>query len=73
MSLNEKDKEELLRLINVGMPLPESWRGRLFPDSARQQEIGKEYRLVYDGKARREEKYCRKCKVIVDVDPVNLM
>jgi site-specific DNA-methyltransferase (adenine-specific)/adenine-specific DNA-methyltransferase len=55
MSLNENEKKELLRMIDAGEPLPEKWRGRLFPDSLRQQEFGKEYRLVYDGKMRREE------------------
>lgn len=53
--LNENDKKELTRLIEAGEPLPEEWRGRLFPDSGRAPEIGKEYRLVYDGKMRREE------------------
>lgn len=54
-SLTETEKRELLKLIETGEPLPEKWRGRLFPGSLRTPEAGKEYRLVYDGKARREE------------------
>lgn len=54
-TLSNKEKDELKRLIEVGEPLPEKWRGKLFPDYGRSSEIGKEYRLVYEGKARREE------------------
>ena len=54
-SPNESEKRELTELIEAGKPLPDKWRGRLFPSSARAPEVGKEYRLVYDGKARREE------------------
>lgn len=53
--LKETDKRELVRLIEAGEPLPEKWRGLLFPDRERPAEIGKEYRLVYDGKMKREE------------------
>ena len=53
--LTDPERDELLRLITSGGPLPESWRGRLFPDSPHAVEIGKEYQLVYEGKARREE------------------
>ena len=53
--LTEPERDELLRLIASGQPLPEGWRGRLFPDSPHAIEIGKEYQLVYEGKARREE------------------
>jgi hypothetical protein len=55
MMFDNQDKKELMRLIEAGWPLPEKWRGKLFPDSGRAPEIGKEYRLVYDGKMRREE------------------
>jgi site-specific DNA-methyltransferase (adenine-specific)/adenine-specific DNA-methyltransferase len=54
-SLNEAEKRELMRLIEAGEAIPESWRGKLFPGSGRAAEIGKEYRLVYDGKMKREE------------------
>ena len=53
--LTEPDKSELLRLIESGHPLPERWRAKLFPGAARAAEVGKEYRLVYDGKMKREE------------------
>jgi site-specific DNA-methyltransferase (adenine-specific)/adenine-specific DNA-methyltransferase len=53
--LTDADRDELIRLIASGQPLPEGWRGRLFPDSPRAIEIGKEYQLMYEGKARREE------------------
>jgi DNA modification methylase len=53
--LSEPDKSELLQLIEAGHPLPERWRAKLFPGSARTAEVGKEYRLVYDGKMKREE------------------
>ena len=55
MSLSDRDKNELMRLIEAGEPLPEKWRSKLFSDSSRSTEIGKEYRLVYEGKMRREE------------------
>jgi DNA methylase len=56
MSLpTEAEKHELARLIEAGDPLSEKWRRRLFPDSGNTPETGKEYRLVYDGKLKREE------------------
>jgi DNA modification methylase len=53
--LTEADKQELCALIQKGDTLPSKWRARLFPGSAKSPEAGKEYRLVYDGKMRREE------------------
>lgn len=53
--LTEFEKSELTRLLGTGQPLPEQWRYRLFPSRHRAQETGKEYRLVYDGKLKREE------------------
>ncbi len=55
LRMTDPEKAELIRLIEAGEPLPERWRGRLFPDTARAPEVGKEYRLVYDGKMKREE------------------
>ena len=55
MPLTEAEKSELIRLLSTGQKLPELWRSRLFPGSQRAQEIGKEYRLVYQGKLTREE------------------
>jgi site-specific DNA-methyltransferase (adenine-specific)/adenine-specific DNA-methyltransferase len=53
--LTNAEREKLCALIRAGEPLPAQWRGRLFPGSAKSPEAGKEYRLVYDGKMRREE------------------
>lgn len=52
--LNEAEKNELMQLISKGEALPEQWRPRLFPSNPRPQELGKEYRLVYEGKLKRE-------------------
>ena len=53
--LTEFEINELMQLLGTGQPLPQHWRHRLFPNSYRAQETGKEYRLVYDGKLKREE------------------
>jgi DNA modification methylase len=45
----------LCALIRAGEPLPGQWRGRLFPGSAASPQVGKEYRLEYAGKMKREE------------------
>ncbi len=54
-ALAERERSELIRLIEAGQPLPEKWRARLFPSSARTVEIGKDYRLEYEGKMKREQ------------------
>src|SRR5918911_860724 len=46
--LTEAERNELNRLL-------EAWRQRLFPAESHRSEVGKEYRLVYDGKLTREE------------------
>jgi DNA methylase len=53
--LTESETSELNRLLRLGQPLAEHWRHRLFPSSPHAQETGKEYRLVYDEKLKREE------------------
>ena len=53
--LTEFEISELVQLLGTDRPLPQHWRHRLFPNSYRSQETGKEYRLVYDGKLKREE------------------
>lgn len=53
--LTDAEREKLCALIRAGEPLPAQWRAQLFPGSAKLPEAGKEYRLVYDGKLRREE------------------
>ena len=54
-ALTETEKRELTQSIESGAPLPDKWRHRLFPMYAPSSETGKEYRLVYDGKLKREE------------------
>ncbi len=56
---NDHEKYELLRLIETGEPLPAHWRAWLFPGSVQATEIGKEYRLDYAGKMKREEVLAR--------------
>jgi DNA modification methylase len=53
--LNDTEREELNALLTAGQPLPERWKTRLFPNRWKAEQIGKEYRLVYDGKLTREE------------------
>lgn len=53
--LTDSEREQLQKLIESGKPLPEHWRLRLFPESRQSMSIGKEYRLVYEGKLSREE------------------
>lgn len=53
-ALTAAERAELLARLDAGQPLPEAWRNRLFPASSRTVEIGKEYRLEYQGKMKRE-------------------
>ena len=53
--LTESERRELTSLLDAGNPLPEKWRQKLFTSGNRDAEMGKEYRLVYDGKLTREE------------------
>jgi DNA modification methylase len=53
--LTESEKSELIAAIKGGASIPAKWRARLFPQSAISVETGKEYRLAYDGKMKREE------------------
>ena len=53
--LNETEREELNALLAAGQQLPEKWKPRLFPNARKAEQVGKEYRLVYDGKLTREE------------------
>lgn len=55
LPLTEAEKSELMQLLGSGQPLSSKWRYRLFPSEYRAQETGKEYRLVYEGKLKREE------------------
>ncbi len=53
--LTEQDRIELIRLLQSGEPIPIQWRGKLFPGGMQSVEIGKEYRLEYAGKMKREQ------------------
>ncbi len=53
--LTQAEKKELVAAIEAGREIPAHWRARLFPEAAATVEIGKEYKLVYAGKAKREE------------------
>ena len=59
MPLSLDEKRELLRLIEADQPLPGHWRARLFPGNTQVLEVGKEYRLDYAGKMKREEVLAR--------------
>jgi site-specific DNA-methyltransferase (adenine-specific)/adenine-specific DNA-methyltransferase len=49
------ERAELNELLAAGLPLSEKWQSRLFPNWGKAEQVGKEYRLVYDGKLTREE------------------
>lgn len=53
--LTDAERDELTALLATGNPLPEKWLHRLFPNGRKAESVGKEYRLVYDGKLTREE------------------
>ena len=53
--LTNAERERLCALIRAGESLPAQWRAKLFPGSAASLQVGKEYRLEYAGKMKREE------------------
>ncbi len=53
--LTEQDRTELIRLLQAGETIPQHWRGKLFPGGSQSVAIGKEYRLEYAGKMKREQ------------------
>ena len=55
LTLTEKEKKELIAFIETGKSIPPHFLQKISPESLKNNEIGKEYRLVYDGKMRREE------------------
>ena len=55
MPLTDAEREELNTLLTAGKELPDRWLHRLFPNGRKSESVGKEYRLVYDGKLTREE------------------
>lgn len=56
MSLTRQEKEKIIELINAGKPLPAAYKSKLFQkDDTEFIEATKDYRLVYKGKARKED------------------
>lgn len=53
--LTDAERKELNALLGTGTPLPEKWLHRLLPNGRKAESVGKEYRLVYEGKLTREE------------------
>lgn len=54
--LNEKDRENIIRLLREGKPLPEMYKSTLFPSDDKDYiELTKVYQLVYQGKKRKED------------------
>lgn len=54
--LTETEKKHLITLIENGKSLPSIYKGKLFaPEDGAFIQTTKEYRLVYEGKARRED------------------
>ncbi len=56
MNLTESERERLIKCIQEGKPIPESYRNLLFPaDDGEYIEATKDYKLVYKGKTRKED------------------
>ncbi len=54
--LSEKDRENIIRLLREGKPLPEMYKSTLFPSDDKEYiELTKVYQLVYQGKKRKED------------------
>jgi len=53
--LTEQERNKLIRLLQAGEQIPAQWRVKLFPGGSQHVEIGKEYRLEYAGKMKREQ------------------
>lgn len=55
-SLSDNDRNKIIKLIQEGKPLPESYRALLFPDNGREfVEATPIYQLIYKGKKRKED------------------
>ena len=53
--LRKKEREDLIKLLEAGESIPPQWRSKIFPNAPHTAEIGKEYRLEYAGKMKREQ------------------
>jgi len=54
-TLSKKEREYLIQLLEAGKSIPSQWRTKIFPGAPQSIEIGKEYRLEYVGKMKREQ------------------
>lgn len=56
MKLTEQEKKKIIDLIEAGKPLPSVYKSKLFDyDQSEFVEATKDYKIVYKGKARKEE------------------
>jgi len=56
LKLNKNDKRKIIELIEAGKPLPSVYKSKLFvSDDTEFIEATKDYKLVYKGKARKED------------------
>lgn len=56
MNLTEKDKEIIKKCLDEGKPIPSIYKQKLFnKDDTEFVEATKDYKLVYKGKARKED------------------
>jgi site-specific DNA-methyltransferase (adenine-specific)/adenine-specific DNA-methyltransferase len=56
MNLNERDKQIIKDYIDNNKPIPSPYRNKLFAsDDVDYVEATKDYKLVYKGKARKED------------------
>lgn len=53
--LTDSDRQNIIKLIQNGKPVPEHYRALLFPDEREYVELTKVYQLVYQGKKRKED------------------
>ncbi len=56
MNLTDKDKEIIKKCLDEGTPIPSIYKQKLFdPDDTEYVEATKDYKLIYKGKARKED------------------
>jgi site-specific DNA-methyltransferase (adenine-specific)/adenine-specific DNA-methyltransferase len=53
--LTDSDRQNIIKLLQDGKPVPELYRSLLFPDDREYVELTKIYQLVYKGKKSKEE------------------
>jgi DNA modification methylase len=56
MNLSDNDRKKIIELIEAGKPLPSLYKTKLFKrDDSEFVELTKDYKLIYKGKARKED------------------